>query len=127
HDVLRDPRLDAVCIPLAQLPGPRAVADIELARGVALHMPRELLQLDPEDALAFGCARRIDRQRLTCDDGRLGRQESALGFVDCTRYSIEPGRQMHDRRLAEPLVAFPPWRLREREVNLHLRAAVAEP
>ena len=33
---------------------------------------------------------------------------------------------MDDRRLAEPLVALPPRRLAEREVDLHLRASVAE-
>ena len=31
------------------------------------------------------------------------------------------------RRLAESLIALPPRRLREREVDLHRRAAVAEP
>ena len=38
-----------------------------------------------------------------------------------------PGRQVHDRGAAEPLVALPARRLRQREVDLHLRAAVAEP
>ena len=39
---------------------PRAVADVELARGVALHAPRQLLQLDPEQPLARP-ARATDR------------------------------------------------------------------
>src|SRR6185437_16555458 len=35
-------------------------------------------------------------------------------------------RQVDDRRLGEPLVSFPPRWLRECEVDLHLRAPVAE-
>src|SRR6185312_8461910 len=42
------------------------------------------------------------------------------------RDAVEAWRQVDDRGLSEPLVALPVRRLREREVDLHLRAAVAE-
>ena len=50
----------------------------------------------------------------------------ALGLVDGARDAVEAGRDVDDRRAAEPLVALPARRLREREVDLHLGAAVAE-
>ena len=94
-----EPRLDPVGVALAQLLRPGAVADVELARGVALHLPRQLLELDPEDPLAVGRAARVDRQRLAADDGRLGRKQAALGLVDRARDAVEAGRQVDDRRL----------------------------
>ncbi len=48
-------------------------------------------------------------------------------LVHRARDAVEPGRQVDDRRPAEPLVARPPRRLGEREVDLHLASAVAEP
>src|SRR5205823_5468845 len=45
RDVLREALLDAVRIALPQVLAPGAVADVELAGGVALHVPGELLQL----------------------------------------------------------------------------------
>ena len=123
----REPRLDPVGVALAQRLRPRAVAGVELAGGVALHVPRQLLQLDPEDPLALGRAARVHRQRLPADDRRLGRQQAALGLVDRARDAVEAGRDVHDRRPREPLVALPARRLGEREVDLHLGAAVAEP
>ena len=116
----------AVGVALAQLVRPRAVAGVELAGRVALHVPRQLLELDPEHALALRRAARVDRQRLPAHDRRLGRQQAALGLVDRARDAVEAGRHVHDRRPREPLVALPARRLREREVDLHLGAAVAE-
>ena len=69
---------------------------------------------------AVGRPARVHRQRLADDDGRLGRQQPALGLVDGARDAVEPGREVDDRRLAEPLVALPARRLGEREVDLHL-------
>src|SRR5205085_4714712 len=42
------------------------------------------------------------------------------------RDAVEARRQVDDRGLSEPLVAVPARRLGEGEVDLHLRAAVAE-
>ena len=77
----------------------RPVARVELAGGVALHVPRQLLQLDPEDPLALRRAARVDRQRLAADDRRLGRQQAALGLVDRARDAVEARRHVDDRRL----------------------------
>ena len=87
---LREPRLDAVGVALAQLLRPRPVAGVELAGGVALHLPRQLLELDPEHPLALRGAARVDRQRLPADDRRLGREQPALGLVDRARDAVEP-------------------------------------
>src|SRR5207244_13652372 len=50
RNVPPDPRLDPVGVALAQRLVPRPVPDVQLACRVAFHVPRELLQLDPEDA-----------------------------------------------------------------------------
>ena len=124
--VPRDPRLDPVGVALAQLLGPGAVARVELAGRVALHVPGQLLELDPEQPRAVGRTRGVHRQRLADDDRRLGREQAPLGLVHRAGDAVEPGREVHDRRLPEPLVALPARRLGEREVDLHLGAAVAE-
>ena len=93
----RDARLDAVGVALAQLVRPGAVADVELAGRVALDPPRELLQLDPEEARPGGRPGRVHRQRLADDDGRLGRQQPAVRLVDGPRDAVEARRQVHDR------------------------------
>ena len=54
RDVVCDAPLDAVGVTLAQRLRPRAVADVELAGRVPLDLPRQLLQLDPEEAPALG-------------------------------------------------------------------------
>ena len=87
---------------------------------------RQLLQLEPEDARALRCARRVDRQRLAADDRRLRRQQPALGLVDGARDAVEARCHVHDRRPRKPLVAVPAWALVHRDVDLHLAAAVAE-
>ena len=84
RDVPGNPRLDPVGVPLAKLLRPRAVASVELPGGVALHAPGQFLELDPEEPGAVGRARRVNRQGLTDDDGRLRRQQAALGLVHCT-------------------------------------------
>src|SRR5438128_6354324 len=48
RDVSRHARLDAVGVPFAQLGRPDAVPRVELAGGVALHLPGKLLELHPE-------------------------------------------------------------------------------
>ena len=66
---------DAVRVRLAQLLGPGAVADVELARGVALDASgRQLLQLDPDDpgavrARATGRPRAAGRRRSSPPPG----------------------------------------------------------
>ena len=124
--MLGDARLDAVRIALAQIVGPAAVTDVELSCRVALDAPRELLQLDPEEAGAGGGPGRVDGQRLADHDRGLRRQEPAVRLVDGARDTVEPRRQVHDRGLREPFVAFPARWLGEREVDLHLGAAVAK-
>ena len=52
--VAREPLDDAVRVALAQRLRPRAVARVEHAGGVALHVPGQLLELDPDDPLAVG-------------------------------------------------------------------------
>ena len=89
-------------------------------------VPRQLLQLDPQQPGALGRARRVHRQRLADDDRRLGRQQPALGLVDRARDAVEARRDVDDRGAREALVAVPARRLGEREVDLHLRAAEAE-
>ena len=129
-DRLAEPRDDPVGVRLAQLLRPGAVADVELARGVASHAAgRELLQLQPENRLALGRARRVDGAGLPDDDRRLGGEQAAIGLVHRARDSVETRGDVDDRRLAERLAptAAPPRRLVEREVDLHPGAAVAEP
>ena len=116
---------DAVGVGLAKLLRP-ASRGVELAGRVALRPRRQLLQLDPEDPRALRRARGVDRHRLAADDRRLGRQQPALGLVDGARDAVEPRRHVHDRRTREPLVAAPARQLAQREVDLHLAAAVAE-
>ena len=116
---------DPIRVALAQLGRPRAVARVELARGVALHPPRQLLQLDPEHRAPLGRARAVHRRRLPDDHRRLGRQEPALGLVDRARDAVEARCEVDQRGPAEPLVPLPARRIREREVDLHLRAPVA--
>ena len=70
RDVPREPRLDAVRVALAQPLRPRAVADVELAGGVALDVPRQLLELDPEQPLAR-------RARATGRSSAAGRRRSS--------------------------------------------------
>ena len=52
--------------------------------------------------------------------------EAPLGLVHGARDAVEPGRDVDDRRPAESLVTLPARRLGEREMDLHLGAAVAE-
>jgi len=84
RDVLLEPGLDPVRVALLQPLLPDALADVELACCVAFHAPGQLLELDPQEALARRCTRRVDRQRLADDDRRLGRQQPALRLVDRT-------------------------------------------
>ena len=99
RDVVREPRLDPVRVTLLQPLRPDAVADVELTGGVALRAPGQLLELDPEETLARGRARRIDRQRLADNDRGLGTEEATLCFVHCARHSVEAGRDVDDRGL----------------------------
>src|ERR671935_1992394 len=82
---LRETCLDPVRVALPQLLRPGAVLGVELAGAVAFYVPRELLELEPEDETALGRARRIDSRRLTHDDRGLGREQPALRFVDRAR------------------------------------------
>jgi len=54
RNVRGDPRLDPVGVALAQLLRPGAVLRLQLAGRVALDVPGELLELDPEQAGTFG-------------------------------------------------------------------------
>src|SRR6476659_4325983 len=54
RNVVGDPLLDAVRVPLAQHRRPTAVARVELAGSVALDVPGQLLQLNPEQPGAAG-------------------------------------------------------------------------
>ena len=81
--------LDSVGVTFPQLLGPGAVTGVELARGVALHVPRQLLQLDPEEALPLRRPRVVHRQRLPDDDRRLRREQAALGLVHRARDAVE--------------------------------------
>ena len=123
----REPRLDPVGIALAQLVAPGSVSRLELAGGVALDAPRQLLELDPQEPLARRGAALVHRQGLAADDRRLGRQQPPLRLVHRARDAVEPRRDVNDRRPAEALVAVPPRGLGEREVDLHLRSPVPEP
>ena len=91
-----------------------------------LIVPRQLLELDPEEAAALRHARRVDRERLPGDDRRLGRQQPALGLVHGARDAVETRRHVDDRGSRESLVSVPARRLGERVVDLHLGPAVAE-
>ena len=126
-DVAAESGGDAISVGLAQLLRPGPVADVELAAGVALDASGgKLLQLDPDDPRAVRRARRIDRHRLAAGDGRLRGKEAALGLVDGARDTVEAGRDVHDRRATEALVAVPVGALAHRDVDLHRAAAVAE-
>src|SRR3954453_21502401 len=89
RDLLREARLDAVGVALPQLLRPCPVAGVELAGGVALDLPRELLQLDPEDPLPVRRTRGIDRQRLPDDDRGLRGQQPPLRLVHRPRDAVE--------------------------------------
>src|SRR5262249_60488600 len=88
--VARDSGLDAAGVSLLELVRPGAVARVDLARGVACGPTGQLLKLDPEDALALGRARRIDRKRLADDDSRLCGKQPALRLVHRARHAVEP-------------------------------------
>ena len=122
----RQARLDPVCVVLTPRIRPLAAAEIRPTAGVALDPPRQLLELDPEESAAVGRAGRIERKRLADDDRALVRQQPALCLVHGPRDSVEAGRDVDDRRPREPLVTVPARRLRERVVDRHLRAPVAE-
>src|SRR5439155_20187715 len=98
----------------------------DLARRVAFDVPRQLLQLYPEQPASLGCARGIDRQRLADDDRCLGRQETAFRLVDGTRDAVEPRRDVNDRGARETFIANPAWRFRQRVVDLHFGATEPE-
>ena len=118
----RDPSLDPVGVPLAELLRPGAAVRVQLARRVALDVPRELLQLNPEDRPPFRRSARIDRRRLAHDDRRFGGKQPALRLVHGPRHAVETWREMDQRRPPESLVALPPRHFGEREMDLHLRA-----
>ena len=122
-----DPLHDPVGVRLAQLLRPGAVADVELAGGVALRPRRKLLQLHPDHPRAVRRARGVDGHRLAERDRRLGREQAAVGLVDRARDAVEPGGEVEERHACEPLVAPPARQLVHGDVDLHLAAAVAEP
>ena len=128
-DRLAEPGDDPVGVRLAQLLRPGAVTDVDLAGGIALETAGgQLLELDPDDRLAVGRARRVEAARLAAHDRRLGGQQTALRLVDRARDAVETGRHVDDGaacELGRP-VALPARRRVEREVDLHLGAAVAE-
>src|SRR6185295_1187320 len=103
-----------------------AVPDVELPCRVPFHLPRQFLQLDPENALPYRRARVIDRKRLSDDHRCLRREQTPVCLVDGSRDTVEAGREMNDRGLAETLVTLPAWRLRQGKMNLHVGAPVAE-
>src|SRR5271167_3510033 len=118
-DVPRKQSLDAVGEGLADGLGPASVRRRRnLAGRVALDEARRLRQLQPEDRLAFGRPRRIERGRLTHADRRLRRQEAALGFVGRTGYAVEAGRHMQESDLTEIAAALPARRRLQRIVDL---------
>src|SRR5207247_7663561 len=121
-----DARMDPVTVSPPELCAPEPAARVELAGSVSLHVPGELLKLDPQEPGAVGRAAGIHGQRLADDNGRLGRQQTALRFVDGARDAVEPRRQVNQRRPAEAFVALPARRLGQREVDLHLGAPVTE-
>src|SRR5271154_3403621 len=97
-DVPREQSLDTVGEGLADGLGPASVRRRwNLAGGVALDEARRLRQLQPEDRLAFGRPRWIERGRLPQADRRLRRQQAAFGFVGRAGYSVEAGRHMQQR------------------------------
>ena len=126
-DVPRDPRLDPVGVALAQLLRPRPVAGVDLARGIALHVPRELLELDPQDAPARRAPAlgSIESGCPTTTVASAGSSPRSASFT-ARETPSSPGVRWTIAVSPEPLVAVPPRRLREREVDLHLGAAVAE-
>ena len=69
---------------------------------------------------------RVDGRGLADNDGRLGGQQPALGFVHRTRHTVEARREVKERRPAEAVVAVPARRFGERVVDLHLRPPEAK-
>src|SRR5947208_14415639 len=63
-----DSGLDPIGVALSQRLRPRAVTGLQLTGSVSLHAPRQLLQLNPEQASSAGCSRLVDGQRLADDD-----------------------------------------------------------
>ena len=120
--VPREPRLNPVGVAFAQLRRPGTVADVELARGIPLDSPRQLLELDPDHRCSLRRPRGIHRRRLPDDDRRLGRQQPALRLVHGPRDAVEPRGEVDDRRASEPVVTGPARRLRQGQVDLHLFA-----
>src|SRR5882724_6298484 len=115
--------LDPVGVALTERLVPGAVSDVELACRVALDVPGQLLQLDPEHAFPGWRTGVVDGKRLPDDDGPFGGEQSPFRLVDCARDAVEPGGEMDDGGLVEPVVAVPPRWLRQREMDLHLGAA----
>jgi hypothetical protein len=82
--MLSDARLDPVRVALAEGLVPGTFSDVQLARRVAFHVPRQLLELNPEQAFAGRRTGIVDGERLSHDDRCLGRQQASLRFVHCS-------------------------------------------
>ena len=81
RDVRCEPPLDPVGVALAELLRPLAPARVELAGSVAADVPRQLLELDPQDRESRRRAAWIERRGLADDDCRLRGKQPALRLV----------------------------------------------
>src|SRR6202012_1583304 len=98
--------------------GPLAVADLDLPGGVPAHVPRHLLELDPDHALALGDAGRVDPGGLADHHGRRGGQVAGGGRGAGEGDVGGTVGEVDDRRVVEARVA-PAHRLVQRDVDLH--------
>ena len=122
-----DPRLDAVGVRLAQRlrPGPSPTSSSPAASPAGRDGTSwswiQRIQLPSgarEGSTAIGWPTTI-----VASAGNRPRSAS----LTARETPFRPGREVDDRRPAEPRVAVPARRLREREVDLHLAPAVPEP
>lgn len=117
---------DSVGEAFAKRFGPLASAGLEFTRGITGGLARQLLKLEPEYPLPFRAAGRIDGDGLAHDDGGIGREKAALGFVHGARNAVKAIANVDDGGSRKTRISAGPARqLRKREMDLHVRTAIA--
>ena len=81
---------DPLGVLIAQPRRPRAVTWIDFARKITRDVSRILLQLDPQQALAFRNSRWVDGSGLSDDDGGPSGQVTAVGGIYRLGQRIHP-------------------------------------
>jgi hypothetical protein len=91
-----------VRVQLTHVQGPSAVRGSgNLSQRIAADSARQLLQLNPEGALAIRCSREIQRGGLSDNNGAVRRKETALRLVHRGRNGVEALGHMYHRHIGQ--------------------------